>query len=188
MLKIVRILLLAAAFVSPISLQAQAPKKAPMRASDMVAVTVTVEAIDSATRTLTVKAPGGDYVDLEVPETVKRFSEIKVGDQIRVKYYESIAVEVKKAGEATPGKKVEGGITREPGKKPSGKAARKVTVAVTIVSIDAKAPSVTVKGEDGHTRSFRIEDPKNLEGVKPGDHVVVTYTEALAIEVVAPKS
>jgi len=36
--------------------------------------------------------------------------------------------------------------------------------------------------------SLRVQDPKNLEGVAVGDRVVITYTEALAIEVTEPKS
>jgi Cu/Ag efflux protein CusF len=35
--------------------------------------------------------------------------------------------------------------------------------------------------------SFKIEDKKNLEGVKTGDKVQITYTQALAISVEAPK-
>ena len=58
---------------------------------------------------------------------------------------------------------------------------------VTIQAIDAKIPSVTIKAEDGSVMSFRIEDPKNLTGVKVGDKVQITYTRALAIGVEAPK-
>jgi Cu/Ag efflux protein CusF len=31
--------------------------------------------------------------------------------------------------------------------------------------------------------SFKVENPKNLEGVKVGDKVQITYTQALAISV-----
>ena len=45
-------------------------------------VTATVEAIEQATRTLTLKGPEGNYVTLTVPVTATRFDSIKVGDTL----------------------------------------------------------------------------------------------------------
>jgi Cu/Ag efflux protein CusF len=42
---------------------------------------------------------------------------------------------------------------------------------------------VTVTLEDGRSMSFKVEDKKNLEGVKVGDKVDVTYTAAVMITV-----
>ncbi len=58
-----------------------------------------------------------------------------------------------------------------------------MTVTVTIEAIDAKVPSVTVKTKAGDRMSFKVEDPKNLEGYEAGDAVEITYTQALAISV-----
>jgi Cu/Ag efflux protein CusF len=35
--------------------------------------------------------------------------------------------------------------------------------------------------------SFKVEDKTNLKGVKVGDKVQITYTQALAVSVDAPK-
>jgi hypothetical protein len=40
---------------------------------------------------------------------------------------------------------------------------------------------VTIKGPEGNTETVKARDPKNLEGVKEGDLVELTYTRALAI-------
>jgi hypothetical protein len=40
--------------------------------------------------TLTVKGPCGNYVDLVASSKLKRFSEIKVGSKINVRYYDTI--------------------------------------------------------------------------------------------------
>ena len=61
-----------------------------------------------------------------------------------------------------------------------------MTATVTINAIDPKVPSVTITTEDGKTMSFKVENPKNLEGVKVGDQVEITYTQALAISVTPP--
>ena len=47
-------------------------------------------------------------------------------------------------------------------------------------------PSVTVKSDKGRQMSFRVQDPKNLEGYKVGDTVEITYTQALAVSVEPP--
>jgi Cu/Ag efflux protein CusF len=57
------------------------------------------------------------------------------------------------------------------------------TVTVLVKAVDMKAPSVLVQTEDGHMESFRVEDKGNLKNVKPGDHVIITYSEALLISV-----
>ena len=57
---------------------------------------------------------------------------------------------------------------------------------VTINAIDAAAPSVTITTSDGKKMSFKVEDKKNLQDVKVGDKVEITYTQALAISVSTP--
>jgi hypothetical protein len=44
-------------------------------------------------------------------------------------------------------------------------------------------PSVTIKTADGSVKSMKVEDRKNIEGLKVGDKVDITYTQALAISV-----
>jgi Cu/Ag efflux protein CusF len=54
---------------------------------------------------------------------------------------------------------------------------------VTIQAIDASVPSVKVQTADGHSLSFKVQDKAKLEGLKVGDKVDVTYTEALMVSV-----
>ena len=62
-------------------------------------ISATVEAINVTTRTLTLKGPKGNYMDIVVPETVKRFPEIKVGDTLTARYYENLVIRKKQPGE-----------------------------------------------------------------------------------------
>jgi hypothetical protein len=115
---------------------------------------------------------------------VKRFDELKVGDTVTFRYYESIAYAIRKPGQPS-GLPAQTGpsITRSQGPKPGGTLAQQETATVTIKAIDAKVPSVTVLTEDKGTVSFKVEDAKNIEGVKVGDKVEITYTEAVMISV-----
>ena len=159
-------------------------QKPAFEKSELTAVTATVEAIDHATRMVTLKGPKGNTFTFKAGEEVRNLPQVKVGDQVVAKYYESIAIEVKKPGEATPGvtKEEAAGRARQ-GEKPAGVMASQVTITATVKAIDMNKPSVTLQGPEGNTKELKVKDPKKLENVKVGDKVVITYTEALALSV-----
>src|SRR5687768_11708121 len=66
---------------------------------EAMTVTVTIEAIEQSTRTLTVKDDKGIYETLQVGPEIKRFSELKVGDKITARYYENVVIRLKKPNE-----------------------------------------------------------------------------------------
>lgn len=181
--------LAAAALAWPAAGQEKAAKEGPKKlsGSQTSSITATVEAIDTAHRELTLKGPGGKVVVLQVPEAVKRFNEIKVGDNLTFQYTEALVVEVHKAdASAKLGVSEEVGTERKPGARPAGVVSRKVTATVAVEAVDPKAPSITVKDAGGNSISYRVQDAKNLEGVHPGDKLVITYNEALAMSVSSP--
>jgi Cu/Ag efflux protein CusF len=152
----------------------------------VVSETFTIEAIDHSTRVVTLKDKNGKLDDVMCGPEVTRFDALKVGDKVTMRYYESLVSAIRTPG--TPVKPAaEAGLTRTPGEKPGGTLSKQVTATVTIVAMDTKVPSVTVKTSDGRTVSFKVEDKKNLEGFKPGDTVDITYTQALAISVTPAK-
>jgi Cu/Ag efflux protein CusF len=66
-------------------------------------------------------------------------------------------------------------------------AAASVQVTATVVEIDHKKREVTLKAADGREETFIVDEAaKNLDQVKKGDLLVVTYAEALAYEVKKP--
>jgi Cu/Ag efflux protein CusF len=170
-----------AAFVA-LPLVAHAQK--PVTQTDAVELTAKIEAIDKTARMVTLKDADGELETIHCGPEVKRFDELKVGDTITFKYYESIAYSIRKPGQ--PSALPAAGdpkVTRNVGGRPGGTIAQQETATVTVKAIDAKIPSVTVLTEDGRTASFKVEDKKNLEGVKVGDKVEITYTEAVMISV-----
>lgn len=75
---------------------ARAPKGAKPGAYAVGAVDVsaTVQAINKAKRTVTLKGPDGDEVIVAVDESMKEFDNLRVGDTIHVRYTEAIAISV----------------------------------------------------------------------------------------------
>ncbi len=76
---------------------AQPGEKPKMVAVDMVEVLARITGIDRATRELTVTGPLGNSVTLQVPENVKKFDELKVGDEVNARYVEAFALSVQTA-------------------------------------------------------------------------------------------
>jgi Cu/Ag efflux protein CusF len=172
---------------------AQAPtttekaEKAPGKSTTSVTkVRGTVSAIDKEAGTVTLKGPKGNTLTLDVKDRQK-LDMIKVGDPVVAAYVESVAFRVQKAGTAAPGMSVqESRASSKPGETPAGAIGREVTATVTITAIDRKANTVTMKGPQGNTETIKVRDPKNLEGVKVGDLVEITYTQALAVSLDKP--
>ena len=146
----------------------------------------TVEAIDHASRVLTLKNQEGEFVTLDVPAGAKRFAEIKVGDKVTATYYDNVTVRLKKPGEA-PVNKEEAAVTPGTGAKPGATAATQRTMTAVVEAIDPNVPSITFKGPQGWKYSRRIQDKNVLKQVKVGDQVDFTWSEALLLEVTAPK-
>jgi len=153
---------------------------------NMKTVTATVESIDLATRAVTLKRPDGKVMGLKVGEEVKNLPQVKVGDKVAVTYYESIAAQIIKPGTGPASGAQQAVATAKPGEKPAGAMVQQVTVVATIEAIDKATQHVTLKGPEGKTVEVKVNNPKNLEGVKVGDEVAITYTEAMAVSVEKP--
>jgi Cu/Ag efflux protein CusF len=152
--------------------------------SDVVELTAEITAIDHDSRMITLQDDEGNVESVYAGPEVKRFNELKVGDKVTFRYYESLVSQIRKAGEpAPPAAKGTPTLVRGTGPKPSGTMSQQLSATVTVKAIDPKVPSVTVTLEDGRTMSFKVEDKKNLEGVKVGDKVDITYTAAVMITV-----
>ncbi len=73
---------------------AQPGDKPMMVVVDVVEVLAKITAIDRETRSVTVTGPMGNAVMLQVPEDVKGFSDLKVGDEVNARYAETFAISV----------------------------------------------------------------------------------------------
>jgi hypothetical protein len=149
-------------------------------------VTATIEAIDAGTRTLTVKNADGTYENLVAPAAMTRFPELKVGDKITARYYENVVVRLKKPGEAAVDMDA-AAVTKNAG-APGATAATQRTMTVTVTAKDPKTSAVTVRGPNNYNYSRRVKDKKVFEGLKVGDQLEMTWTDALLISFDPPKN
>jgi hypothetical protein len=157
------------------------------RARHMVA---TIQSIEEETRTVTLRGEDGSTKTITVPKSVKAFGQLAPGQRVDVGYYESLAVAVKKPGEAMTGNEASQSSTSLPaenGRGPGRMEVKKMTVNALITAVDVKNNRVTLQNSSGESRTVDVEDPElrgKLATVKPGERVEITYTEAIAASLV----
>ncbi len=178
-----------AAITAPVYAQAQSagavvakePGKVAM--AEAVRVSVTVQAIERDTRLVTLKRKDGSTFVVTAGPEVKNFDQIKVGDEVVLRYVEALTLELKK-GSGGIRQKVEreGGAVAKPGERPGAAVGRQVTVVADVVGVNKAKQTIRLRGVE-HTIDLKVRDPKQFNMVKVGDQVEATFTEAVALSV-----
>ena len=147
-------------------------------------ITATVEAIDYDKRTVDLKGPKGNVVTLKVGPEAKNFNQVKTGDRVTAKYYESTAIQVRKPNEPPFAEKQSSVQVAPKGGTPGGVAVETSEMTAVVDAINYKTRTVTLRGPQQKTVTLKVDDSvKRLNEVKKGDEIVIRRTEALAINV-----
>ena len=151
---------------------------------DVVTMSAIVEDIDHATRKVTLRNSDGQKTTFRVSEAARNLSQVQKGDTVEATYYQSMAIQLRKPGEATPGVSAAVGAERaEPGAQPGAAGVQSVTVVATIRALDRANQTATLEGPDGQLTTIAVRNPAHFDVAKVGDLVEITYTEAVAISV-----
>jgi hypothetical protein len=153
-----------------------APAKAGSRlvVAETTSIEARLDAVDVKTRRMTVTGPQGKTLTLKVGPDVKDLDQVKPGDQLVVRYFEPLALFVRKATE--PRAPTEGTVVEviSKGKRPVAVAVDTAEFKGTIEAIDYTKRRVTLKGPEGKTRTIKVDPSvKRLDEVKRGDQIVV---------------
>lgn len=163
---------------------------APVTIEGTEEVSATVEAIDVNTRMVVLRESDGTEFAVVVPEDVRNLEQVKVGDRVVTRYRESFGAQLRKRGDGS-------GDTQEPavsttsaraadGAMPSVTSSTQTSQTVRITNVDTKNHIVSFYGSDGLARVLPVRSPEGKEfiaGLKAGDEVELTYTEAVAMSV-----
>jgi hypothetical protein len=159
----------------------------PAVTSNFVRTQATVKAIDPAKRAVTLEGPKGE-VTVHVSPEVKNFGNLKVGDVVNVSYYESVAAQIAKGSKKLSDPAAATFTYGSPeGMRPSGGVGASLTATVKIEAIDLGTNTVAFRGDDGRVHIIEVRSPNMREFIrtlKPGDHVNVTFTDSVAVEII----
>jgi Cu/Ag efflux protein CusF len=166
---------------------ASAPGQAAVLANERVSATV--DAIDQTTRRVTLREADGTLMSFTAGPEVRNLAQVKVGDVVTLSHTVALVLELKKtSGGIRERVESEGGLRTAPGQMPGALMAREIRVIADVTKIDSKAKTVTLRGPKRSVK-LRVDDPKQLAGIKVGDQVEATFIDAVAVTVEhAPKT
>jgi hypothetical protein len=169
---------------------AEQPVRKPVQVMDAassaqaVTVTATVAAIDMKNRVITLKGPEGNEFGVKAGNAVKNLARIQVGDSVDTTYIQAVALDFQ-TGDGI--RMASTTIAADPASvagMPAAAALERTTVVSNVWAINEAQGNVTVLGPYGHLAEVHLKDPAQLTGVKVGDQMKITYTQAVATEVV----
>lgn len=177
--------LAATALVAACAMPHRAPT--PLSLSDTVELTAVVDAIDPANRLVRLRGADGRTRVMQIGPQVQNFGQMKPGDRVSVRFTEGLAAEVVKPGTGVTSARPTYEAGRAlPGAMPGASGTLTAKGVVKVVAVDAATNTVEVLGGDGAVRRVRVQDPQAqafARGLKVGDEVQLTFTEAVAVSV-----
>ncbi len=148
----------------------------------------TVTAVDARAGTITLKrSPFQKAKTFKVDTGVVNLTRIHVGDEVHAAVVEEFAVSLLPGG-TPPEVDVAAAVAlSEPGDKPAMIMVESVQVTADIIAIDDHSHQVTLVFPDGSEKTVKVAKHIDLTQVALGDSVLIRITQAVAIDVAAPK-
>src|SRR5690606_32586816 len=137
---------------------------------------------------VTVKRQDGEVVRVHVDPQVRNLSNLTQGDQVTVTYSEALALALAKGSDDNVRERVESqAATQAPaGGKPEVRSRAHTTVVANVQAVDRATGLVTLRGTGDQPLRVRVQDPQTLQDIDQGDQVVVSYVEAVAVDIAPP--
>jgi hypothetical protein len=139
----------------------------------------TIETIDQGKRAMNIKTADGSFVAVDVPQSVQRFNEFKVGDMVSATYNNNVMVRVKPPGEPA----IDTADTGDAKSLTSGTQVGTRRITASVVDIDRSASSISFEGPNGWKYSRRVVDPTVFAQVNVGDRVDIIWNTDLTVSV-----
>ena len=149
---------------------------------EFVSLSGTVEQVDRATRTLTLRTSSSTTQTIDVPPELKLFDELRTGDKITVRISEEVIVAVRPGAKLSEAVDTTGTATS---RDPSGRndVLQQLKATVKIDSVDRRQNVIAYTTGLNLRVTRAVADPRLLDGLKAGDVVEVTYTRERAVDV-----
>jgi len=177
----------ACASESKSSMASSGPAKTHAEVSDDVTATAKVVGVDPATRVVTLKGETGDMFAVHCGDEVRNFSQIAVGDTLKVRFKRTLGATLLPVG-SDPAIATGGVVAgRAPvGATPAAGVGAIVSFRVKVTSIDMAHDIVVFALPSGQlvARTLQTSEGRDfVKGLKIGDLVQLDYSEAVGISI-----
>ena len=185
-----RLLFVAAALLPPFAPEAwaQASGMAGVGETETVTIRATVKAVDMKTRTVTLVGPQGETKTMKVGPQVQNLAQVKPGDTVVARFYDSVAYVLSPPGTKVPEDTLAAAAARAaPGQMPAGGVAERIVVTGLVVGVNPVTHTISlVNPEGGEIRTIAVKDPQYqqmMSSIKVGDTITAYITEAVVAAV-----
>ena len=152
------------------------------REQNLLETRALVVAVDQQRRLLVLETDEGARVTLPVAPEFRDFERARVGDRLVVSYTEAIAWQVKRADQGAPGVSARETLSNpKPGEAPGGTIEHAITITATITAFDRALGTVTLTAPQGWSQTVQARSAADLERIRVGDLVDITYSELRAV-------
>ena len=154
-------------------------------ATEVQTLTATVVSINLETRDVVLVGEDGVELSLVASEKTNNLDQVNPGDTVNAKFMERMTIELVqgetlRAQDTTLTREIQA----EAGEMPA-RAEAEVNISVyTVEAIDLEANTFKLKNVKGEVKQFSARNPAHLAKASVGDSVVITTTEAMAVEVI----
>jgi hypothetical protein len=141
-----------------------------------------VEGIDRGNRLLLVQSPDGSVTTISVATGAEGFDALAVGDRVSLDYFPASVLSL--GSDKVAVDKGEAEATRASAPVLGAAGGRQLTAEARVTDVDVQAGTLAVKTVGGNPHALTVLAPearRQLQSVHEGDHVTVTYTEAVAV-------
>ena len=152
-------------------------------ASEATTASFTVERIDRSNRSMVVQGPDASRMTVRVPPTVEGFDKLEKGDQVELDYYASTVLSFGPTNTAAAAQAQEA-PTRASAPALGTMGAPPITTAARVTGVDKNGGTLQITTPDGLPQTLLVRDPaarRQLRSLAPGDTVVVTFAEPVAV-------
>ena len=160
----------------------QASSLADPSGSETTTASFSVENVDRTSRLMIVQSADGSRMTVRLAPTVERLDELRKGDQVELDYYPATVLSF--GAPDVPATQTQQAPTRASAPPLGPAAAQVITTRARVSTVDRDNGTLQITTAGGQPQFLLVREPaerRQLRSIRPGDTVVVTYPQPVAV-------
>mgnify|MGYP003603450879 FL=1 len=158
------------------------PAEPLVSSSEVESTVAKVEAVDLKARKVTLSSLQGDLFIIHVGKEAVNLPQVKKGDMVDISYGRELKVWMAEPGDVVNEQSTVV-VRAKPGSKPQGMEVTETNVTAKILALDKTNELAKLALANGKVVTVKVQNPENLNKVKVGDTLGISYLEVVDIAV-----
>ena len=158
------------------------PAEPLVSSSEVESTVAKVEAVDLKARKVTLSSLQGDLFIIHVGKEAVNLPQVKKGDMVDISYGRELKVWMAEPGDVVNEQSTVV-VRAKPGSKPQGMGVTETNVTAKILALDKTNELAKLALANGKVVTVKVQNPDNLNKVKVGDTLGISYLEVVDIAV-----